>query len=709
MNERTLDALTGIVFVIVILGLEYLNLDIGYAKAFIWLFAILFHAYVFGRHTFPKRGWYITAPLGLILLFAVQSTVQTFWFYTGWPLGNISDAWSLAIAMAAAQLSGLSIGSPLLAKPPAEIIETDWTRKRLLLSGLLIIASGLALTFVLWSAWQGRTLTSIRTPWPLLMDGTLPAIVILWIAAGLSAWSVRSAIHTAFHSGLALFGTLSLSPIIYRLGYGFDGFLHLAGEKILMETGLLNPKPFYYIGQYVFTTWLSKMTEIPLPSIDRWLVPVIAAILLPASVAMANRRFASNFGLPLALALLPLGMFVATTPQGFATVLGLAAVILAQGVARQDVRTSASVWLGLWSMAVHPLAGLPLLGVTLAILLASNRTRWASIGSWLAALLAGFSVPVAFYVASNFQSGLQIDWNVGIMAQSSTWLSALTQLNPLTANSYTLWPGWSTVIAAGIPLIATALAVLVLVLVKTERKNSALLMVAAVTLVLSSGLLSQASDFAFLISYERGDYAQRLFQIGELLMVLAAMPALGMLFDRLGRALPLAALAATVFIGSIGAANAYNSLPRHDAAQASRGWSVGKEDVEAVRWIDQFSKGKPYTVLANQTVSSAAVKEFGFKRYAGDVFFYPIPTGGALYNVYLKMTYEDPSFETVKDAAKLGRTDLVFVVINDYWWKAEELNQRIGAIADNTWSIGNGKVNIYVFDTTKARSVETIK
>ena len=93
------------------------------------------------------------------------------------------------------------------------------------------------------------------------------------------------------------------------------------------------------------------------------------------------------------------------------------------------------------------------------------------------------------------------------------------------------------------------------------------------------------------------------------------------------------------FVVAIGTALSYNALPRHDALVTGRGWSTGAADQEAVKLIEYDADGKPYTVLANQSVSAAAVDLLGFKRYSttndGDVFFYPIPTGGPLYETFL--------------------------------------------------------------------------
>ncbi|MFZ6015923.1 MAG: hypothetical protein ACOYUZ_06265 [Patescibacteria group bacterium] len=702
MGERTLDAIAGIIFVLMILGMEYINFDFSYAKPFFWVFAILFHSYIFGKNCFPQRRWPLTIPLGFLLLMAVQSFAQTLWFYIGAPLGGLADAWSLAIAMAAAHFSGVTSEDVILLNAPPVPPPPEWDRRKVIITIILAAASIMSLAYIGISAWQAGTMESIRTPWPLLPKGILPAIAILWIAAALSALYVENIIFSTFHAILALLGTLIIAPLIYSIGFGFDGFLHVAGQKVLALTGELNPKPMYYMGQYVFVTWLYRALQIPLAELNRWLVPVATSLLLPISLSFAYDRLAPNAFAVLMLAMLPLGMFVGSTPQGFAMLIGLMALILALGASEKHIRMSAPIWLGLWAITIHPLAGIPLMTITVAILLYRSSSVVISKFSWPLAVLSGLTIPLVFFLGSKFTASLNIEWNLAYITQWSTWAGTLLGLVPWIGNHFVLWPAWSSLINATIPALALALIVLIFLLPAKIKTRTALLLISAASLILASGLLENASDFTFLIHYERGDYAARLLQLAIFVLLIAAVPAVIQIFAKLKSTVPVAGLLVIIFLGAVGAANAHNALPRHDAVQASRGWSTGKYDIEAVRWIDRYAKGAKYTVLANQSVSAASVLEFGFKRYTQkNIFYYPIPTGGELYNVYLKMTYEDPSLDTVRDAARLGESDLVFVVINDYWWRAEELNEKISALADDEWDIGEGKVKIYVFNTAK--------
>ncbi len=701
MSDRALDAIAGIVFTIVVLGLEYLGLDFWFFKAFLWVFAILFHAYVFGKNAYPKAHWAIYTPLGLVLLLAVQSIAQTLWFYAGGNLGSLSDAWCLVLAMAAAHLAGAVQDSLAFAAGAQVPPIPAWSRRRTLLATLTLASGFGCLIYVIWGAWGAQTMASIRTPWPLLPWGTLASIAVLWALVALSAATLRVPWVSFAHGAMALLATLCLAPLVYRFGYGFDGFLHVAGEQVMAQTGTLDPKPLYYIGQYVFATWLNRLVGVPLQSIDAWLVPLLTSLLLPASALVAFRHKHPNAGMVLGLALMPLGLFVSSTPQGLSMVLGLAGILTACGMFWGDVRQASPLWLTLWAACIHPLAGVPFIVLAIGMVLAANGAKALKWLAWFSAGLVGFSVPAMFFIASKY-SGLDINWSAAQLADIGNWLKTFQPLLPWLKNTYTLWPAWASVIGVALPALGLVLTVVTLFI--SERKLPfGLLLAAAVSLQIGAGLMQNASDFAFLIQYERGDYAARLSALSLCLLVLAALPAVAWIIERLRTAWPLVSLVGIMLFGAVGAANAYNSLPRHDAVQASRGWSVGKADVEAVRWIDRRAGNRPYTVLANQTVSAAAVDEFGFKRYADDVFYYPIPTGGPLYQIYLKMTYEDPSLETVREASRLGKSDLVFVVINDYWWKAAELNETIGEIAQDSWSIENGKVKIYVFDLARKK------
>ncbi|MDF1496533.1 MAG: hypothetical protein P1P90_00545 [Patescibacteria group bacterium] len=700
MGERTLDAIAGIIFIILILGMQYWQLDIFDAiRPFIWVFAIIFHAYIFGKNVFPSRHWLASAPFGLLLLIAVQCVAQVIWFYIGAPLGGLSDAWSLAIAIAASHLSGVTAETVLLIAAPPLPARTDWTRKRIILASLLGVAALAAFVFVVMSAWNARTLESIRTPWPLLDAGVLPAIALLWISAILSAMSIKSITLTTVHTMLAIGATLAIAPIIYVLGYGFDSFLHIAGEEVLIKTGSLDPKPFYYMGQYVLTTWLSRIFDLPLILISKWLVPVSASIILPASVAFAYQRFDPDHYAALILALVPMSMFVASTPQGFAAVIGFSAVILAIGSAERHIRITGPMWLGIWSILIHPLAGIPLLLFAVALMI-RRKTNIASIVlSYAVAATCGLAIPVIFFIASYFLPSMSIEWDFSHVSSIKDWASSFSGLIPWLPNKYVLWPAFSSLIMASLPAIGLILAIIGFFLPIKVKRRTAMFMIGAGSMMFSAGLLEHASDFSFLIQYEKGDYANRLMQLGIILLMFAGVPTISFLLNKIRSGIPIASLIVMLFIGAIGAANAHNALPRHDSVEPSRGWSTGRAEIEAVKWIDRSAKDEIYTVLANQSVSAAAIKEFGFKRYTTDeVFFYPIPTGGPLYQIYLKMSYEDPSIETVREASRLGKSDLVYVVINDYWWKAEELNEKISTIANEEWSIDNGKIMIYKFD-----------
>jgi hypothetical protein len=141
----------------------------------------------------------------------------------------------------------------------------------------------------------------------------------------------------------------------------------------------------------------------------------------------------------------------------------------------------------------------------------------------------------------------------------------------------------------------------------------------------------------------------------------------------------------------------YISYPRYDKYFNSRGYSVGINDLNAVKLINQDAK-EPYIALADQQVSVAALKEFGFSNYyqtaAGLIYFYPIPTGGPLYQYYLDMVYKNPDQKTMQGALDLSGVKVGYLVVNKYWNESGKIINEAKLDADSFFNVNN---EVYIF------------
>lgn len=648
----------------------------------------------------PVKHWII----GSLSLLSATVLLQTSMYYLNIGLNGFTDAISVAgsiwMVSALTRLTG--------ALPPADIQENDTAdSKRLIWFFALLIPALIAFGYVMKGAVAGGTVASIRTPWPLLPEGTFLALAILPVAAWLAAKKTASVAMTGIFSALSLLAVTLIAPFVYRLGYGFDGFLHRASQTVLFETGTLNPKPLYYIGQYTLNTWLSRLFELSITEIDRFLVPVGIVILIASAYAAFRASSERAFAMAAMAPLLILSPFVATTPQAFSYLIGLSALILAFGSDKANIHAGAPLLLALWCLAIHPLAGLPFIGAVAAVLWSAKlrgmgKSPLKSPVVYVIALLTAASVPMAFLFFSG-DTG-RITWDF------SKWLSGLSALWIFTAmpeNHVTLWADWSNYAAFMLPVVLWALALFSVIREREDRSLLFPILITAAGAWLAGRFLSAVGEFTFLINYERGNYSERLTQVSYLLLVLPAILGFGKLSKQMLKRGPLAAGLFLLCVSAWHAGHVYNALPRHDAAAASRGWSVGEYDFDAVRFIEQNAAGEPYTVLANQSVSATAVQTYGFRRYVKDaktgedIFYYPIPTGGTLYRLYLEAVSPNPDLQAVRDAAYLGQSDNVYVVLNEYWWDAERVAAVLEAAADQTASFGDGAVRVFRFSVQR--------
>ena len=69
------------------------------------------------------------------------------------------------------------------------------------------------------------------------------------------------------------------------------------------------------------------------------------------------------------------------------------------------------------------------------------------------------------------------------------------------------------------------------------------------------------------------------------------------------------------------------------------------------------------------------------------LYFYPIPTGNALYAVFLDANAALGERETIERAMDLTGADTVYYVVSYYWWNARRITVGAGRDADKHWSV----------------------
>ena len=662
-------------------------------------------AILVGRMAFPEERRPIRWTFGLLGALALTAVFGTIVYYA-YKLDAMGLSW-LLIAMPWVVFAFTPFASSKRERAEPETLAVERAAPEDSVSAVLLVLAVLSDAAALrWLA-GARTTEAIRTPWE-----AVPPIFFLWIGIAtvcLAALSYRKRYPhlTLGAASLHLFTLLAPAAVVYAVGYGFDPFVHQAAERLVSAAGEITPKTPYYVGQYALVTVISKLFRFGTESVDRFLLPVMTAIFLPAAAAWLLRR---GFGVARGLALvgatgvflLPLASFVSTTPQGVANLFFLLTVIVgAAWLHAHRPPLGFVLALAAASMAAHPLAGIPALFAAALLMAVKLRHDGLTLPRISKAVVFGIligaaalAVPLAFSLREGTGS-LPIE--AAFRKPVSTLIENVpfegpgieTRYRPLLDfaefidRNYDLL--WLLMAGAGAWLLGRR---------KAYRRSALALGGLSVALLAGSSILRTGFTFEDVIGYEQGNYAARLYEAG----LLAAAPLVLAAFAWWWRALAktdaaVRFLMALVFAATV-AALAYGAFPRLDDYRWSRGYSTSGHDVEAVRWINTHAIG-PYVVLANQSVSAAALREYGFRTYYGDQFYYSIPTGAPLYQKYLEMVYASPSRATMDSAMRDIGVGQAYFVINDYWNDSAKIVEAAKKTADDWQEVDGGKVFIF--------------
>lgn len=566
---------------------------------------------------------------------------------------------------------------------------------------------------------------TIRSPWDVVPQ-------MFFIIVFLASLGIFTLTYSGISQGLSaiipaafltMLGTL-VAVIVYGIGFGFDPFIHQATESIIFTEGVITPKPFYYLGQYALVTFIAKLIGGHVVLIDKFLVPILASTIVPVAYWSLTRSFGWRPRIALAAAIgtlmLPLSSFIMTTPQGLANILMLLTAFLAlPAVTRQAFPRTALLLFGVTAATIHPLAGIPLLlfvGIILFLTTYGRLQGTHEIGRKLILaeiiLIGSIALPGIFLLNSLISSSAGIQFDTETIRSPSAVIEQLVTDDGIESRQFKavfdLVYFWRTYRTATILLLA----LVAVFLLRRNRKVATIYAVSFIVFTANYVLLKTLVKFPFLIEYERSNYADRILELAVFLASPLAIYAFGRALRRIDTSYPALKIGVAVMVATLITSSVYLAYPRRDSYESSRGWSTSAADIKAVRLISEDASGVDFVALANQSVSAAAIREFGFRSYflsqdgskPGELFYYPIPTGDALYAVFIDMNEELGDPDVARDAMRLTGVDTVYYVVNHYWWNAQAIVVSAQRTADEWWNIDD---KVYIFRYTERNLATT--
>ena len=638
--------------------------------------------------------------------------------YRLYSLNNIGVAISLILAISAFIIiqrfytaGNTSASAEATAAKQQATDDRRYKNKATIFNIFLLSAFCFLLSACFYILFTHQTTSAIISPWQtvpnyfFLIYGLATAVLVVIICNKKTMEQFDNL--TIFLISLHYFLSFSVCWIIYKIGYGFDPFIHQATMDLIDKTGSVEPKPFYYLGQYSLIVILHKITALPIVWLDKLLVPILAAMYLPITLyKVLIKWFEDKRSIILAvlfLLILPFSFFIITTPQNFAYLLLLLIILL--GLTCSNIFDLIIIYLlALTALIIQPIAGIPalLFALLLNIYHSDQSSKLKKIYYLLIFIVSTIALPLAFYWVEN-------NHFTGVM-QASPLQNLLSLPKLIAPNQENFILNFIYLYGFNSRIIITLIVIAGLI-VAYKYKQQCQIFFIYLLMSIALGLsyaLTKILPFNFLIDYERSNFPDRILLITVFFLLPFILTALYGFIDKTLKQGGIIKISLLTFLIILVTCSLYLSYPRFDKYHNSHGYSVSQNNIDAVHWIENNAT-EDYIALANQQVSAAALKEFGFKKYykpsnkssifnlQSSIFYYPIPTGGPLYQYYLDMVYKKPSRETMIAAMELTGVNEAYFVLNKYWWAFDKILAEAKLEADEWQGLDNGEICVFKY------------
>jgi len=554
----------------------------------------------------------------------------------------------------------------------------------------IILAAALSFIFI-----QGSTTGVIYSVWALLSSYWIYIYYLLAIVLLIIIYSSNNELVSLW-SGIFIFLSIGLGAILYKLGYGFDYHIHTATTKYIWDTGTISPKPLYYIGYYSLILNFKWLLGLSLAWLNKFIVIIVFAGVIPTIIynslktAFDSKKEILKY-LPLTILLIPYTLLTLSTPQSLANTLFILLITLTLPYLFEKELSIKYLWLITVAICfIHPITGVPAILLILFISLRNWRRSNYVIGKQrqilfiLGTILATFVLPILFFINS-YLSGNSIDWQLpNISFHLPVFHNYVSFFDYLYNFTWLL------------PLLVIILVIGGIIYIYRMNRifQFSEYLLTLLILIINYIWLRFFINFNWLIDYERLNYANRLIDLIFICSLPFLFIAISILLEKILDNKLYIKIFTLLLIAIILTSTFYLSYPTRDPYSFNKSLNTSANDITIVQTINEFN-GK-YVVLANQAVSAAALSAYGFVNYYNSIFYYPLPTSGQLYQLYLDAAYQrKPISRILNDVNDLVNINNVFIVINEYWSNSANLIAVYKKTATNWQQLNNDYIFYY--------------
>lgn len=583
----------------------------------------------------------------------------------------------------------------------------NFTQTLLTLS-FLILESSLFFTLI-----KNRSDELISSPWQFVnykffLLYFITTAVLIYIC--LKSKNIKQNI---FLTSLHLFFSYSITSILYKIGYGFDGFIHRATEIWIYENGFILPKELFYIGQYGFVVWLAKLTALPIKYIDIYLVPLLSSFSLTYIIYYTLNKvfeFPKNIALNFVW-LIPFVFYFSfhlTTPYNLVLLLNILVIFTTITYGQNKIKLIIPLLLSLVAITTHPLTGLTIfVYFILNVILKNikNKKIHLSLIS-LTSLIIVFA-PILMFSVRLFLSQNPLPTIIHPLKNFHLFLELFKRPYWYQANTplvFEILYTWQIAIT----VVVIFLAIFGFIKKKQKTIFEYLLAIFSLSLVGSSFVITSLFSFRNTVILEQGNYSIRLLTSAIIFLLPFSIYGLYFLgkiiFAFLSKYIKTKFLIIFFILSSsfFLTASLYLQYPQNNPKVVQPGFNATIYDYEAVRYIHNQNENYNYLVLANIITGVSALTEYPFAKYfsteQGEIFYYSMPHSSPTYKIYQDMLYRGQKRESAIEAMDLVGVDKIYFVVNWYWSKFDNIVEGAKKTADDYHVIGDNKIYIFEYE-----------